>query len=277
MEIEDSVVQHYAHGSLEQAIFGALSASGKDLANLAPADLAPVDEFHIGGRQATADLAAQLDFEPTWQLLDIGCGLGGASRYFAHERRCQVSGIDLTQEYVRTAELLARRVGLESQVSYKQGSALAIPFAPHAFDGAYMLHVGMNVQDKGRLFAEVHRVLKPGGLFAVYDVMREGSGGDLTFPVPWASSPATSFLESAATYRRLLESAGFAVQKERSRRDFAIEFFRQLRARAAEGGGPPPLGLHILMGPSAPKKVMNMIDNLERGLIAPTEIISRAL
>ena len=277
MELEQSVAQHYTHGSLEGAIFGALAALGKDLDHLAPADLAPVDEFHIGGRQATTDFAAELEIEPGLHLLDIGSGLGGASRYFAHERRCRVTAIDLTEEYVRAAEALAKRVGLENQVSYQHGSALALPFAPRSFDGAYMFHVGMNIQDKARLFAEVQRVLKPGGIFGIYDVMRESGEGDLSFPVPWASSPDTSFVESAITYRCLLESAGFEVQKERSRREFAVEFFRQMRARAIEGGGPPPLGLHILMGTSAPQKVANMIDNLERGLIAPTEIISRAI
>jgi hypothetical protein len=120
-------------------------------------------------------------------------------------------------------------------------------------------------------------VLKPGGNFAIYDAMRESGEGELSFPVPWATSPEASFVESAATYRRLLEGAGFAVEKERSRREFATEFFRQMRARAAETGGLPPLGLHILMGASAPQKVANMIDNLERGLIAPTEIVSRAI
>jgi len=277
MELEQSVAQHYTHGSLEGAIFGALAASGKDLDHLAPADLAPVDEFHIGGRQATTEFAAELEIEAGLHLLDIGSGLGGASRYFAHECRCRVTAIDLTEEYVRAAEALAKRVGLENQVSYQHGSALALPFAPRSFDGAYMLHVGMNIQDKARLFAEVQRVLKPGGIFGIYDVMRESGEGDLSFPVPWASSPDTSFVESAVTYRCLLESARFEVQKERSRREFAVEFFRQMRARAAQGGGPPPLGLHILMGTSAPQKVANMIDNLERGLIAPTEIISRTI
>jgi len=174
MELEQSVAQHYTHGSLEGAIFGALAALGKDLDHLAPADLAPVDEFHIGGRQATTDFAAELEIEPGLHLLDIGSGLGGASRYFAHERRCRVTAIDLTEEYVRAAEALAKRVGLENQVSYQHGSALALPFAPRSFDGAYMLHVGMNIQDKARLFAEVQRVLKPGGIFGIYDVMREG-------------------------------------------------------------------------------------------------------
>jgi hypothetical protein len=92
MELEQSVTQHYAHGTLEETILSALAASGKDLDHLASADLAPVDEFHIGGRQATIDFAAELEIEPGLRLLDIGSGLGGASRYFAHERGCQVDG-----------------------------------------------------------------------------------------------------------------------------------------------------------------------------------------
>src|SRR6266850_5381647 len=120
MKLEQSVARHYTHGSLEPAILEALTAAGKDLDRLAPTDLAPVDEFHIGGRQATADLAAQVEFGAGLHLLDIGCGLGGASRYFAHERGCRVTGVDLTAEYVLTAETLSERVGLGHQVSYRQ-------------------------------------------------------------------------------------------------------------------------------------------------------------
>ena len=276
METGQTVAEHYAHGSLEQAILDALSVGGKDPSHLTHTDLTPVDEFHIGGREATIDLAQQLPFRPGSHVLDIGCGLGGASRYFAQERGCRVTGIDLTEDYVRVAGLLAARVGLSDRISYRHGSALALPFAPQSFDGAYMLHVGMNIRDKAVLFAEVHRVLKQDGTFAIYDVMRETEGGELAFPVPWASRPGISFVDGPATYRSLLERAGFVVQVERSRRDFPIDFFRQMRARAAASGGPPSLGLHILMGASAPQKVANMISNLEAGLIAPTEVISRA-
>ncbi|MGA7263296.1 MAG: methyltransferase domain-containing protein, partial [Stellaceae bacterium] len=178
-------------------------------------------------------------------------------------------------EYVRVAASLARWVGLGERVSYREGRALSLPFASGTFDGAYMLHVGMNIADKAALFAETRRVLKPQGVFGVYDVMREADG-ELSFPVPWAASAENSFVDSAATYRRLLEEAGFTVERERSRRDFAIDFFRRMRAQAAQSG-PPPLGLHILMGPTAPQKIANMVANLEKGLIAPTEIICRAV
>jgi len=273
-EIEQRVASHYSHGSLEATILAALKSAGKDPDRLVPADLSPVDEFHIGGREATVDFATEMGVRPGMHLLDIGSGLGGASRYFAHERGCRVTGIDLTEDYVRVAAALARRVGLAGRVDYRSGSALDLPFAPASFDGAYMLHVGMNISDKPTLFRQVRRVLKPGGIFGIYDVMREGEGA-LSFPVPWAATAETSFVETAGAYRRHLESAGFKVLKERSRRDFAKEFFRQMRARAAASGGPPPLGLHLLMGAETPQKVANMIDNLERGLIAPTEIVAR--
>ncbi len=275
MSVEQSIAQHYTHGALERTILDALSAGGKDLDRLSPSDLAPVDEFHIGGRQATIDFAEQLDVRPGMRLLDIGSGLGGASRYFAQNHECRVTGVDLTEEYVRVAEALARRVGLGAVVSYKQGSALSFPFASGAFDGAYMLHVGMNIEDKARLFAEVRRVLVPKGVFGIYDVMREGDGA-LTYPVPWASSAETSFVATAADYRHALAATGFEILKERSRRDFAVAFFQRMRDQAAQGGS-PPAGLHILMGADAPRKIANMIGNLEQGLIAPAEVVCRSI
>ena len=273
MEIEQAVTRHYTHGSLEEAILNALVAAGKDLNRLTPNDLAPVDEFHIGGRQATVAFAEQFGARPGMRLLDVGCGLGGAARYFAHEHGCQVSGIDLSGEYVDVANALAARVGLSERVLCQQGSALALPFAPGSFDGAYMFHVGMNIENKLALFAQVRRVLTPSGVFGIYDVMRLAAG-ELSYPVPWASGPDSSFVADAASYRRALEAEGFEVLKERNRRDFALEVFAQMRARGA-AATPAPLGLHIVMGANAAQKVKNMIGDISSGLIAPTELTCR--
>lgn len=272
---DDRIAQHYARGGLEETILAALAASGKDPDRLTADDLAPVDEFHIGGREATAALAAALPLAPGTRLLDIGCGIGGPSRYFAATHGVHVEGIDLTAEYVQVAESLARRLGLGDRVSYRQGSALALPFAAGGFEGAYMLHVGMNVAAKEMLFREVRRVLKPGGFLAIYDIMRMAEGA-LRFPMPWAQSEATSFVATAAEYRHLLEAAGFELRHERNRRDFALDFFQRMRARATAGGGPPPLGLHLLMGTGARERIGSMIAGVEAGLIAPAELIARA-
>ena len=119
-----------------------------------------------------------------------------------------------------------------------------MPFADGAFDGAYMLHVGMNIEDKAKLCSEVHRVLRPGSLFGIYDVMKAGAG-ELSYPVPWATTAASSFVVDPAQYRSALQAAGFAVIAELNRRDFAITFFDQFRAKTMAAGGPPPLGLHV--------------------------------
>ena len=248
-----TVKNHYARSDLEHAIDDALVASGKDPRRLTPDDLAPVDEFHTAGRQGTVDFAEQIATKPGMHLLDIGCGIGGPSRYFAVERGCRVTGIDLTDDYVRTAAALARRVGLDSKVDYRQASALSLPFDAGTFDGAYMMHVGMNIEDKPKLFREVRRVLKKGGWFAIFDVMRAGDGA-LAFPLHWAASAETSFVVSPAEYRRGLEAAGFTVVKERNRADFARELFRR-SARIRRTADSPPLGIHILMKRDVPEKL----------------------
>jgi SAM-dependent methyltransferase len=275
MDIERDVAAHYGDAALAQRLLGALSAAGLDTERLSVDDLAPVDEFHVGGRQATVDFAAQVGLRPGMKLLDVGSGIGGPARYFAQAHECAVTGIDLTDVFVRLATDLSRRAGLAGKTEFRQGSALALPFSPASFDGATLIHVGMNIADKARLFAGVRAVLKPGGVFGIFDLMRIGAG-EIEFPVPWADRPETSFVEPAATYRGLLAAAGFTVEKERDRRAFALDFFRQMRARAEAAGGAPPLGPPLIMGPGFQDKLRHVAEAVGRGVLAPVELVARA-
>jgi SAM-dependent methyltransferase len=110
--IAASVERHYGLGGRLEAIFEALRAMGKDLESLTPADLASVDEFHIRGREATMELARLAALSPGLRVLDVGCGLGGSTRYLASTYSCHVTGIDLTREYCEVAAALSERVGL---------------------------------------------------------------------------------------------------------------------------------------------------------------------
>ncbi|MDB4542936.1 methyltransferase domain-containing protein [bacterium] len=269
----DFVSDHYTHGGLVNAIRDGIERLGKSTNSVDIHDLGPVDEFHIGGRIATGNFLDQLDIGPGHHVLDVGCGLGGSSRYAAHKYDCKVTGVDLTPEYVETGNILCSWVGLSEKVLLTVANATALPHADESFDRAYMLHVGMNIADKKSLASELHRIIRPGGKIGIYDVMKIGDG-DIAFPVPWASEPSGSSVASPSTYKFKLEEAGFNVIAERNRRDFALDFFAQLQAKSASAEGPPALGLHILMGNSAPMKVNNMIDNISRGLIAPVEIIA---
>ena len=99
---------------------------------------------------------------PADHILDIGSGIGGPARYFAHRFGCNVTGIDLTAEFCDVADDLTRLLGLEGKVRFEVGDALAMPFATGGFDGAYSMNVSMNIADKGGFYREIHRVLKPG-------------------------------------------------------------------------------------------------------------------
>lgn len=274
MPTQQDVSRHYTHGNLVAAIRSGIGSLGKTINSITIDDLAPVDEYHIGGRQASEEFLGQLDLTPDKHVLDVGCGLGGAARFVASRYGCRVTGIDLTPEFIETGKVLCGWVGLDSRISLHQGSALSMPFADHFFDCAYMLHVAMNIDDKVKLCSEVSRVLRPNALFGIYDVMRIGEG-ELTYPVPWAMTAASSAVATPAQYREALKKAGFSIVAERNRRDFALTHYDQLRAKIAAAGGPPALGHHILMGKSTPEYLKNMIENISSGRLAPVEVIAR--
>lgn len=277
MNLEHSVAAQYDDQALGERVLGALAAAGLNVEHLDVGELAPLDEFHIGGRKATAEFAAQLGLRPGLNVLDVGSGIGGPARHLASAYGCRVTGIDLTESFVRLATDLTRRTGLSDRVTFRLGSALALPFEPASFDAATMIHVGMNIEDKAGLFASVRKVLKRGGVFGIYDIMHFEAGA-LTFPVPWSSKPQTSFVAPLAEYRSLLATAAFVVEKERVRRDFALAFFREMRAQAeaAKASGKPMLGTQLIMGPTFPQKMQNAVAGVEGGVIAPVELICRA-
>ena len=271
MTVEESVAEHYTTGGLLERILAALTSLGVDPSRARPADLKPVDEFHIGGAAATRALLAQLSLTPKSAVLDIGSGLGGTARLVAEETGASVTGVDLTPEFVSTAGALSRLVGLADRTSFEVGSALAMPFADDSFDVALLLHVGMNIPDKAALMAEAARVLKPGGTFAVYDVMKVGPDA-IDFPVPWAETAGQSFLATVDDYQAAAVAAGFSEVTSQDRSAKALDFFADQRARM-EAEGAPALGIHLLLGTSRAEKIANMVSNISAGRIAPTELV----
>jgi ubiquinone/menaquinone biosynthesis C-methylase UbiE len=262
-----SASDHYQRTDLAGAILAGLRAAGKDPAALAPTDLAPVDQFHIGARDATLALLGLAQLPAGLEVLDVGGGLGGAARTLATETGARVTVLDLTPEYVRTGALLTERTGLASQVRFRQGDATQMPFPDGSFDAVWTQHSSMNIADKEALYREAYRVLRPGGKLALHEIMA-GPQPQPYFPEPWATDPAHSHLRPPAEVRALLQRAGF---RELAWKDLTAEaraWWRRRMEAAAAHKAPPPLGIHLLLGPAAPTIMGNLMRSLDEDRVS---------
>ena len=198
-----SIGEHYASDGLAVAILTALHKAGNDLDSITAQDLTPVDQLHTRGKDATLELAHLAGITPEMRVLDVGGGLGGPARTLATEIGCSVEVLDVTEEFCRAGEMLTTRTGLGHLVSFRYASALDMPHPDASFDAVWMQHSSMNIADKERLYAEIHRVLRPGGHLALHEIMA-GPVAPIHFPVPWARGPEISFLRPPEEVRALI-------------------------------------------------------------------------
>lgn len=273
MSTEATISNHWGKGDVYARIVAALDKTSKPLDSLTIEDLAPVDHFHARGLTATIELADKLRIEPSHHILDIGCGVGGPARYLAKRFGCKVSGVDITPPFIEAANKLTKLLRMESQVALSLGDGNHLPYEDESFDGAYAQHVTMNVEDRGHFFSEACRVLKPGAFFAITE-HGMGPAGNPHYPLPWSEDGSGAWLKTPDETRRYLEASGFV--------DVAIEYtgakylegYRRTIA-LAEKGELPPLGIHILMGDSAPQKGRNAARNIEEHRTEPIQVICR--
>ena len=262
---------HYARNDLADALLEGVRAAGKDPDALTPLDLAPVDQFHTGGRDATLELARMAELRPGMRVLDVGGGLGGPARTLASEFGCTVTVLDLTEEFCRVGEWLTAMTDLADRVTFRHGSALDMPFDDASFDVAWTQHSSMNIEDKERLYTEIRRVLRSGGRLALHEVM-VGPVQPVHFPAPWASDSSISFLRPPEEIRSLLSGLGFREIAWVDMTDRALEFMRRLRAATQPGAAPPALGLHLIM-PNAAERFANQTRNVEEDRVRIVEAV----
>lgn len=271
--VNESIQTHYARAGLAERILTALEKAGKDSTRLTPEDLAPIDEFHIRGRAATLELARSARVDSAKRVLDVGSGIGGTSRCLAREFGCHVTGIDLTEEYCRTAAMLSERTGLAEFVEFRQGDATTLPFPDASFDIVWTEHVAMNIPDKPKFYQEMYRVLKPEGTLAIYDILA-GPIGPVHFPVPWARTPESSFLATPDELRGLLGQAGFHIEAWTDTTEAARAWFVALAEKIRQQGV-APLGFHVLLGEDFAVMAQNQRRNLEEARIVLAQIVAR--
>jgi ubiquinone/menaquinone biosynthesis C-methylase UbiE len=258
-------MSHWERDGLERAILAALAALGKDRGPLTVDDLAPLDQFHGGGKGATVRLARLAGLAPGLRVLDVGGGFGGPARTLAAEFGCRVTTVDLTESYVRAAAMLTARLGLGAHVTHRIGDALGLPDDDEAFDVVWTQNSGMNIADKGKLYAGFHRVLRPGGVLALQEPMA-GPVQPPIFPLMWAREAGSSFLRTPDAMRAVIEAAGFAA---RAWQDVTAEI-----AGPSTGAAVPPHSIQrIVMGAGLDEIISAGHRNREEQRIVMTQAV----
>jgi ubiquinone/menaquinone biosynthesis C-methylase UbiE len=257
MDIDALIDKHYGSGGIME--------NGKNVNSITIDDLAPIDEFHTRGRESTVELAMLANLKASDVVLDVGCGLGGTARHLATQFGCHLVGIDLTEEYISVGKKLTKLVSLSDRVELRHGSALEIPYEDERFDIVWTEHVQMNIANKNRFYSEIERVLKPGGFLLFHDVFR-GSGDSPFYPAPWAEDESISALATEMEVRAIIEKLGMEIDHWIGKIQESIEFFKRVSAQI-DADGPPPIGIHLLMGDNAREKLQNYVRNLSENRV----------
>ncbi len=268
------IVGHYRRGDLLRRLDAALADDGADPLHPSLEVLAPYDQFHGRGLEATAELAARVRPVAGDHLLDIGSGIGGPARWFAQHFGCRVTGIDLTAEFCDVARRLTQRLGLQDQVDFQAGDALDMPFGEGQFDGAYSMNVSMNIADKAAFYREVHRVLKPGAWLLLSE-LAEGDGRPLDFPTPWAASQDTSFLSTVEQTQQGLRDAGFEQLQWHSTLEQAKVYGARSKALVERGEKPPHRAVMLIHGDVAKQAMAHSGRAMQDGRLVPIEVLAR--
>jgi MPBQ/MSBQ methyltransferase len=266
----ESLNAHYGSGVLADRIEAALRAAGTAMPP-APDDLAPLDQFHSGGMRTTKELAERLNPKAGQTIIDVGGGIGGPARTLATLYGCSVTVVDLTESFCEAGERLTKLVGLSDLVTFRHGNALDLPFANESFDLGWTQHATMNIDDKERLYGELHRVIRPGGRLALHEILT-GENQPVHFPVPWSREPELSFLRPVTEMRALIASADFEEIEWVDTTESAIAWFQGMSSRQASSP-PSPLGIHVLLGPEFSEMARNLLRNLEEGRIAVVQAV----
>ena len=261
MEPFSSVEKHYHRERIFEKMMKLLREQGKE--QITREDIAAVDEFHVRGSEVSMELAAEAGFDAKIKVLDVGSGIGGPARMIASTYGCEVTGIDLTGEFTRTATLLSKETGLQNLTNFVQGDALNMPFENEHFDVVWTQHVQMNIQNKAGFYSEIQRVLKKGGRFIYYDIFSKDQS-DIYFPVPWTSNPSLSFLMTISELDSILTSEGLRRVRTKDQTVKAIDFFTKL-VENKPGESTPDIGMFLLMGHDTKEKLSSLLRNIQEG------------
>ena len=162
-----------------------------------------------GGPQAVREIVSGIPLDGC-RVLDIGCGLGGLDQVLAGLGDCRVTGIDVAQPLVARAQARIRAAGQHRRIEFKSYEPGPLPFADDCFDLVFGKDSWLHVEQKDLFFAEIFRVLRPGGRLAAGDWMKSPGPYSPDMLYFFKMEELTYFLITLEEYEKILRHAGFA-------------------------------------------------------------------
>ncbi|XP_035674737.1 phosphoethanolamine N-methyltransferase 1-like [Branchiostoma floridae] len=175
-------------------------------------DLITLDQWHYFGLEPVDAAIKLLDVREGARVLDVGAGIGGASRYLAHKTKCHVTAAELLPDNHRVGQDLTSRCGMTGSVKHVCGDIITTELGKQEFDHVMSFQVILYVEDKPRLFRQLYDSLKPGGtiffeeFYRLKDVENSDEQAALDFFLLCVNTMPTQ-----QDYKQLLEDAGFQV------------------------------------------------------------------
>lgn len=162
--------------------------------------------------------------QPSDRILEVAPGPGYLAIELAQSGCDAVSGLDISESFVRIAQENARTAGVT--VAFRRGNAAAMPFANCTFDFVVCMAAFKNFADPVGALNDIHRVLKPGGRALIHDLRRDASLVEIDREVRGMQMSAVSTAITRWVFRRvLLKNA------------YGLEQLRQLVAQSRFGSG----------------------------------------
>lgn len=206
-------------------------------------------DIHIGrydtGRESVAEGSAAMTrhllglvgFREGDRVLDIACGFGGTLAQLAGIG-CRAAGMDISQVCVAQARRALAAAGLAEDIPVSRGDFHDIESAPGVWDGLVCQESIIHSSDRSRVFDEAHRVLRPGGIFAVSDILAT-DGADPELIAAAFDRLGVHEFATRGDYEAMARKAGFRIDHaEERRQDIETHY-----AKLADALSPPPEGL----------------------------------
>lgn len=173
-------------------------------------------------------LASQIGVKEGWNVLDVGCGVGGPAREIARFTGANITGLNNNDYQIERANYNAKRFNLQDQLKFVKGDFMNMEFEPESFDAVYAIEATVHAPVLEGVYSEIYKVLKPGGVFGVYEwVMTKNYDENnpehrkIAYEIEIGSGIPKMYTIDVA--RQALKNVGFEIEVEKDLADMGDE------------------------------------------------------